>query len=225
MNQPKQVKRIYFTDFDGTITKKDTTNALVKAFARDGWQRFLRQWEQGTLSTEECSRLIFAYLEVSTEEAERFLRTIPFDETFRDFVAYVEARKEKIYILSDGFDFNIETVMQKVGITQLPTYTNHLLIKDNHTYDLTCPYTSGCGKCGTCKKTLVEKLKKEAAPVQAVYIGDGISDHCGCQAADLIFAKGRLWQYCREKQIPALPFRTFADIKKYLEKNPVENQT
>jgi len=219
MNQPKQMKRIYFTDFDGTITKKDTTDALVKAFARNGWQEILQQWENGSLSTEQCARLIFARLKVSPDEAERFLRTIPFDETFRDFVAYVEARKEKIYILSDGFDFNIQTVMQKAGITHLPTYVNHLLIKDNHTYDLTCPYSSACGKCGTCKKTLVEKLKKEAAPAQAVYIGDGISDRCGCQAADLIFAKGRLLQYCLEKQIPALPFRTFYDIKNHLEKS------
>ncbi len=212
------IKRVYFTDFDGTITKKDTTDALVTTFARDGWQDFLWQWENKQLTTEQCARLILPYLEVTPAAATRFLRAIPFDETFHDFLAYVASREEKIYILSDGFDFNIQTVLQKAGINHLPTYTNHLIIQENGDYDLSCPYASPCGKCGTCKKALVERLKKENE--EAVYIGDGFSDFCGCQAADLIFAKDHLLRYCRNHQIPVQPFRTFADIQKYLERLP-----
>ena len=208
------MKRVYFVDFDGTITKKDTTDAIVSSFARDGWQEIMRLWNEGKLSTEQSARLILPYLQVSSEEAARFLREIPIDDTFRDFLTYVKARDEQCYILSDGFDFNISTVLEKAGITLLPVYTNQLIIWEN-SYDIACPHASPCGHCGTCKKTLVKKLSKEAD--QAVYIGDGYSDHCGCQAADLIFAKGFLLRYCRAQKIPARPFRTFADIVKYLE--------
>lgn len=210
------MKRVYFTDFDGTITKLDTTEAMVQAFAQEGWQESMRKWEQGELSTEESAREIFELFRVTREELAHFLENIPIDDTFKDFVTYIEKRQEKLYILSDGFDFNIALILQKAGLSRLQTYSNHIIINNNK-YDLESPFASPCGKCGTCKKTLVENLKESSEEV--IYIGDGYSDICGIQAADLIFAKDHLLQHCRTQGIPTQPFTSFADITHWLEKH------
>ena len=203
------MKRIYFTDFDGTITKFDTTDAMIETFAQDGWQEIMRKWELGELNTKESARLFLKHLRVTPDEAKRFLESIPIDETFRDFVNYVENRKEKLYILSDGFDFNINTILNKSNLTHLKFYSNHFLIYKDH-YDLETPYASACNRCGTCKKTLIERLKADAE--QIIYIGDGISDICASQSADIVFANRHLLQYRNKHGLPAHPFTTFADV-------------
>jgi len=210
------MKCVYFTDFDGTITKIDTTDALIETFSADGWQEILQQWEQGELTTKKSARLFFKLLHVTPEEAKHFLRSIPIDETFRDFVNYVENRQEKLYILSDGFDFNIKTVLEKADLTHLTFYTNRFFFYEDR-YDLETPYASSCGKCGTCKKTLVKKLKADAE--QIIYIGDGISDICACQSADIVFAKGHLLQYRKRHNLPSQPFTSFAEITKWLQEH------
>ncbi|MGI6145527.1 MAG: MtnX-like HAD-IB family phosphatase [Clostridia bacterium] len=204
------MKRVFFTDFDGTITKIDTTDAMTETFAQNGWQEIIYQWEQGKLNTRQSAQLIFPLLKVNPDEAKRFLLTIPIDETFQDFVNYVKSRQEKLYILSDGFDFNIKTILEKNGLNHLEFYTNHLLISKNEQFDIETPHASTCDRCGTCKKTLVQKLKADAEEV--IYIGDGISDVCGCQAADIVFAKNYLLQYRKKQGLPVQPYTSFADV-------------
>ena len=72
----------------------------------------------------------------------------------KDFVNYVKSRQEKLYILSDGFDFNIKTILEKNGLNHLEFYTNHLLISKNEQFDIETPHASTCDRCGTCKKHL-----------------------------------------------------------------------
>jgi 2-hydroxy-3-keto-5-methylthiopentenyl-1-phosphate phosphatase len=210
------MKRVYFTDFDGTITKIDTTDVMIETFAQDGWRKFMEQWDKGELNTRQSAQKILPLLQVSLEEAADFLRAIPLDETFPDFVQYVEKRQEMLYILSDGFDFNINTVLEKAKLTHLQFYVNHLLIKNNR-YDIETPYASPCDKCGTCKKTLVEKLKADAEEI--VYIGDGRSDMCGCQEADLVFAKGHLLEHRQTQGLPVQPFSSFAEVTRWLQEH------
>ena len=53
-----------------------------------------------------------------------------------------------------------------------------------------------------------------------VFIGDGVSDLPAARQADVLFArKGlRLEEYCIENKIPYLPFDTFLDIQKEIER-------
>ncbi|MBZ4653092.1 MAG: 2,3-diketo-5-methylthio-phosphopentanephosphat [Peptococcaceae bacterium] len=211
------MKRVFFVDFDGTITLQDTCDAMTKAFAGEGWQESLHRWEKGELTTQGCAREIFRLFNVTKEELASFLATIPIDETFRDFVGYVENRGEKLFIVSDGYDFNLSIILGKAGLSHLPRFSNRLVIRDNQ-YDIDSPFQlTECDKCGTCKKELVSRLKEDTEEV--VYIGDGYSDMCGCQAADLIFAKGSLLNYCQKENLPVIPFSSFADILRWLKEH------
>lgn len=214
------MKRIYFSDFDGTITKVDTCNAMTQAFAGPGWEKSLIKWQNGELSTIDCSREIFANFPVTEKELVQFLLTIPVDETFHEFVHYVESRQESLYILSDGYDLNIRIILKKLGLSYLKAYSN-CLIRAKEGWDISSPfYDNKCGKCGTCKRNLIQSLKK--AQVQIIYIGDGYSDTCACQEADLIFAKDYLLEFCQKKELNVHPFKTFRDIITWLQAHPLD---
>jgi len=56
-------------------------------------------------------------------------------------------------------------------------------------------------------------LKEDGS--QSIYVGDGYSDTCPAGKADLLFAKAKLYRYCREQGIDAVHFNNFKDIIAY----------
>ncbi|MGI6226726.1 MAG: MtnX-like HAD-IB family phosphatase [Peptococcales bacterium] len=202
------MEKVIFVDFDGTITKVDTCQKMVKTFARDGWVELNKLWEEKKLSTRECANRTFQLFDANLEELEKLIETIEIDTYFPEFVSMCQAWGYPIYILSDGYDLIIERVLKKYNIN-IPYYANKLLYDGQ--FSIECPYhNSECGICGTCKSTLMEKLRKNAR--QIVYIGDGYSDTCPASKADIVFAKGTLYKYCQEKGIKATHFDNFGDI-------------
>jgi 2-hydroxy-3-keto-5-methylthiopentenyl-1-phosphate phosphatase len=205
------MKRIFFLDFDGTITKTDTCNLLVETFAEDGWEDLNRLWEEKELSTEECANKTLKLFHASLDDLKKVLETVEIDDYFQQFLTFCQEKSYKVYVLSDGYDFNIETVFQKNGI-ELPYYSNKL-VYDNG-FKIECPLLNpSCGNCGTCKTTLMGELKEEGS--QVIYIGDGYSDTCPAGHADLVFAKGALYKFCMGKGIKAVHFHSFNDIISY----------
>lgn len=215
------MNKVFFIDFDGTITKKDTCEAMVEAFASAGWEEINLQWERREISTEECANRTFQLFRASLEDVNRLLDTMEIDACFKDFVEYCRTRGYAHYILSDGYDYNIDYILGKNDL-QLEYYANRLVYDED--FSISCTYYNpGCGRCGTCKTTLMSRLKP--AGCQTVYIGDGTSDLCPAARSDLVFAKGRLLEYCREKEIPVQPFTSFRDILTWLKKAEEYTQT
>jgi 2-hydroxy-3-keto-5-methylthiopentenyl-1-phosphate phosphatase len=50
-----------------------------------------------------------------------------------------------------------------------------------------------------------------------VFVGDGHTDYCCAEYADIVFAKSKLAAYCNEKRIPHYPYKTFFDVMYILE--------
>ncbi|MGI6226535.1 MAG: MtnX-like HAD-IB family phosphatase [Peptococcales bacterium] len=202
------MEKVIFVDFDGTITKVDTCQKMVEAFAREGWIELNKLWEEKKLSTRECANRTFQLFDANLEELEKLIETIEIDTYFPEFASMCQTWGYPIYILSDGYDLIIEKVLKKYNIN-IPYYANKLLYDGQ--FSIECPHHNpDCGICGTCKSTLMEKLRKNAR--QTVYIGDGYSDTCPASKADIVFAKGTLYKYCQEKGIKATHFDNFGDI-------------
>lgn len=209
------MERIFFIDFDGTITEEDTCEKLVKTFCREGWQEINVRWERKEISTEECARQTFELMDLTQEDLYRFLDTIKLDPFFPGFVKLCTERKHRIYILSDGYDLSIEYLLKIHGLSNLRYFANNLLVKDHGCF-IGCPNQNReCGQCGTCKRNLMRTLAQ--GNCETVYIGDGYSDTCVSEEADLVFAKKSLLNYCRSKNIPAVPYGTFQDIINWIE--------
>ena len=202
------MKKSIFVDFDGTVTKADTCAAMVDAFAKGDWERLNRLWEKKELSTEECANLTFQMFRATPEDIKELVESIDIDEYFKVFLAFCRERGYRVYVLSDGYDFNIRTVFAKHDI-DLPYYANRLVYENG--FRIKCQHGNpDCETCGTCKTRLMEQLREEGS--QVVYIGDGYSDTCPAAKADVVFAKGALYEYCLDQGIPAFPFKDFSDV-------------
>ncbi|HPZ44378.1 MAG TPA: MtnX-like HAD-IB family phosphatase [Bacillota bacterium] len=202
------MKRVFFVDFDGTITKEDVCAAMVEAFAGDGWREINDLWEKKLLSTRDCANMIFKLFNAGLNEIKSLVETMEIDEYFKDFLALCRNQGYKVHVLSDGYDFYIETIFKNYGI-DVSYYANRLVY--NGGFEIDTPYHNpACGQCGTCKKTLMSKLRENAEEV--IFIGDGYSDTCPAQNADFVFAKGVLYNYCLEKGVSVQYYDSFKDI-------------
>ncbi len=207
-----KMDRMIFTDFDGTITKTDSCSSMVQAFAAPGWEENDRLWREKKISTAECARRIFEGFSASPEELKKFIEAIEIDPLFLAFLNAAEAQGDTVTVLSDGYDHNINIIFKKYGI-ELPFYANCLQYDKG--FSVLTPYHNpSCGRCGTCKKTLVNTLNPKGKPT--VYIGDGYSDFCGAAACDTVFAKGVLLKHCRKNGVKATPFEGFDEILRAL---------
>lgn len=207
------MQKEFFIDFDGTITTTDTCRAMVQAYARAGWEELNRRWENKEISTEECANRTFELFDATPGELKKLVEGIDIDPFFIDFWQWCRDKDYPVYILSDGYDFNIRIILSKYQLS-IPFYANRLVY--NGGFSIECPYLNRtCGNCGTCKTSLMGELKD--ADSQAIYIGDGYSDICPARQADMVYAKGTLYKYCIDQGLPALEYHDFGDILSSLE--------
>jgi 2-hydroxy-3-keto-5-methylthiopentenyl-1-phosphate phosphatase len=66
-------------------------------------------------------------------------------------------------------------------------------------------------------------LKKSGAP--AIFIGDGLSDRYAATAADLVFARDTLADYCEKRAIAYTPYDHLATIARRLEERLRSSKT
>ncbi|NLI12653.1 MtnX-like HAD-IB family phosphatase [Pelotomaculum propionicicum] len=204
---------VIFIDFDGTITKKDTCAAMVEAFADSGWEEINAKWERKEISTEECANMTFKLFRAGLSEVKKLIETMEIDDYFKDFLSYCRDKGYQVYVLSDGYDFCLETVFKKYKI-EVPYFANRMIYKQG--FEIKCLNANpDCGICGTCKTKLMERLKGEGDLV--IYVGDGYSDTCPAMKADIIFARSTLYKYCRENGVSARYFASFDDIISFLQ--------
>lgn len=208
----------FFIDFDNTITNKDTCDLMVNAFAKGDWESINDKWLKGELSTVDCARETFKLFDTNEEELRQFLLDeVKLDEYFPSFLDICNKENFKVYIVSDGYDFNINTVLAKYGIDNLSYFSNEMII-DGTSFDIKSIYGSkDCNDCGTCKTEIIRKLRPKQKAT--IYIGDGYSDICAAKTADIIFAKDDLLKYCKKNDIDFIPFNDFSDIICWIENN------
>jgi 2-hydroxy-3-keto-5-methylthiopentenyl-1-phosphate phosphatase len=208
------MKYIFFIDFDGTITNKDTCEEIIETFCDNRGKEINEKWENKEISTEECARQIFNLFSMTHQDLFCLLDNIRIDPYFPQFVQLCNKKGHNIYIISDGYNLIIQYLLQKNRLSNLPFFANNLIIKEGRCF-IKFPYKNEkCGKCGTCKKRLLISFKSKK--FRTVYIGDGFSDTCACQEADLVFAKNNLLAFCQKKGIPAISFNSFYDVLRYI---------
>lgn len=213
MNSSRQPFAI-LTDFDGTISQFDVADFIYQHFAACG-MFFAEQWAQGLISTREEVLQTYATVSASQAEIASALVTVPIDPTFHNLVNLTRERGIQLVIVSDGMDWVIETVLAAHGISGLPLYANHIHF-ENGRPEITFPWWDDlCPMDGVCKPQILHRFRETGQRI--VYIGDGRSDQLAAAHADLVFAKPALAAYCRQQNIAAREFNSFAEICAWLE--------
>jgi len=199
-------------DFDGTINELDVTDAVIKKFARSGWQEVERLWEEGRIGSRECLARQMALIDVPLEHLVEYACTHPIDPAFPDFMRLLRGAGIPFAIISDGFKPIINGILAEAGFSDLPVYANDLL-EDATGLKTIFPNTSGVCQSGTCKCKTADLLA-EGLPI--VHIGDGRSDFCISRMAMHVFCRGKLTGYCVENEIPHSTFKDFQGVQKAL---------
>jgi 2,3-diketo-5-methylthio-1-phosphopentane phosphatase len=204
------VYRIIF-DFDGTITPRDTGNELVRRFG--AFEPHHTDLVQGRCTVIEYYRRVAASFgaDATPDAITAWTASIDVDASFRKLVAWCEAQTFSVTVVSDGFDVYITPILARIGMSHLPVRCNEL-VHHNGTWTVHAPgATESCSCfCASCKRNAI--LASAADDDILVYVGDGMSDACAAEHADVVFAKGTLAAYCTAHGIVHHHFHTLHDV-------------
>lgn len=204
------------SDFDGTISLKDTTDQLLETFAHPSWHEIEQEWVAGAIGSAECMRRQVELVRVSKAELDAWIDSIKIDPAFVDFVHLCQQHHINLSIASDGIDYVIRRVLAKHHLSHIHVTANQLVFLDDGRYTLAPYHTTGvCARgAGVCKCSLAE-LNRHAGE-QILYIGDGRSDFCVSQRVDMVLAKASLLTFCEQHHLPYLAYCDFYDAKEAL---------
>lgn len=201
---------LFVVDFDGTLSLRDTVDAMLERFADPSWEDVEKEWLDGKITAVQCMQKQLHMVKADHATLEDFFRSIQLDVSFLPFYEYV-SQFAKLAIVSDGLDHAIDVAMKNADFPTLPVYANKLHFVTNG-IDMSWPHKNlNCNAGnGVCKCKVAQNLSSGEKPV--ILIGDGKSDACLAKSADIVFAKGSLIKYCEANHIPHIKFQTFADV-------------
>ena len=206
-----------FVDFDGTITTHDVGNTLFREFGGAACDGYIAEYHQEKISAQELFRREAAAAgSLCLADLHALLDRQTIDPGFKDFVAFCRLRNIDFHIVSDGLDYYIDRVLRAHGIQDVSFVANALSLepagKAGQVFlSLDFPYAdSVCDRCACCKRNFM--LTHAGDDDIIVFIGEGYSDRCTVQYADIVFAKQDLQSYCQRENISYYLYATFHDV-------------
>lgn len=201
---------LFVVDFDGTLSVRDTVDAMLERFAGPEWESVEQEWLEGRITAIECMQQQLRMIRSDHVSLEGFFRGIQLDASFLPFYKHV-SQFSKVAIVSDGLDHAIKVAMKNAELPEMPVFANKLHFVPEG-IDISWPHRnpSCSGGNGVCKCAVARDLS--GGDKRVILIGDGKSDACLAKEADVVFAKGSLIKYCTENNIPHFKFQTFADV-------------
>ena len=208
-----------FCDFDGTITFFDVTDSLLERFAQPEWTAIEEEWAQGRIGSKECLSRQVQLLDMSLAELDDHLNQIDVDPGFAAFLMAAQNRGFPITIVSDGLDYSIRSILNRHKIHGLPIFANKLHQAGERKWRITFPYAGrNCDfASGHCKCATIGRMQPTARR-KVLLIGDGKSDFCAAEQANMVFAKGKLAEHCARKGLPHYAIEGFTDALPLLER-------
>ena len=126
----------------------------------------------------------------------------------------------QVAVASAGLNCYIQPVLKQAGLTKITVHSGELVSPPTNMAPFRYDYPSGSSSCKgdwvTCKCKVINDLKNSDPESEVIFVGDGTdADRCASKnAADKVFARDRLFDYCNNNGIPATEFRD--DVKPLL---------
>lgn len=202
-------------DFDGTITVDDLGDRISIHFAGfEHWRAEEDRYKSGAIPFCELLAGIFRPITATRDEIAAYARAIAeIRPGFERFVASCASHGWPFVVCSAGFDVYVRAVLESLD----PTVAGYVSVRSNrsifHGDRLEIVFddrAAGCGRCGLCKRAVVDEL--HAAGYRVIFCGDGTSDRCGARMADEVFACGKLARFCEEDSVRCTGFRSFEEL-------------
>jgi 2-hydroxy-3-keto-5-methylthiopentenyl-1-phosphate phosphatase len=204
-------------DFDGTITERDTLHLIVERFGERGlWDAIAPRLRAGELTVEQAMQLEFDSVRATADQVVRMV----LDEAglrpgFRELVDWAAARGHRLVVLSSGFRSVIDPLLAHWGLGDLDVEGNDARFSARGCTLVWADRGERCTRCHRpCKR---HDLRARAGAERVVYVGDGISDRCVAEVADLVFARADLARLLAVDGVPFVPFDDFVEVRERLE--------
>jgi 2-hydroxy-3-keto-5-methylthiopentenyl-1-phosphate phosphatase len=198
-----------FVDFDGTVSRADTTDLVLQHFADAAWLEVEAAWERGEIGSRECMVRQLDLVRVTPERLDELLAGVELDPYFPAFVGLCGSLGVPVSIVSDGLDRSVQAALRRYGLS-MPALANRLEWRGGACWRLSFPLARhDCRSlAGHCKcRSMGDKGLR-------VLVGDGRSDFCAARSADMVFAKAKLLTHCREEGIAHAAFSDFAELSR-----------
>jgi 2-hydroxy-3-keto-5-methylthiopentenyl-1-phosphate phosphatase len=209
-------QRTLVVDFDGTITQEDVLDEIARTFGDDEVYREVDEaLDRNGITLHEVLRREFEPVRAPLGEVVEWVHAnASIRPGFRELVELARARGWRVVVVSSGFRQLIEPMLERAGIEGLELVSNEVDANPEG-WRITFFDESRCEICGeACKRTTVRSVVDGG---EVVYVGDGYSDRCAAEDADLIFARRGLAAYLTERGVPFEPFEDFFQIAQKLE--------
>lgn len=205
------MRKIVFSDFDGTITEHDTLDAVQDVYGPSDWREKYAAMRREGVSSREVTRRILESCSASPEQVAKLIESIGIRAGFEEFVRTVRGKGYEFIIQSEGVDLSIKAILHAQGLDDIPYFTNRFVVNDEGR-----PSTANihshpdCPVCGNCKSAHLIEARKGGAAI--VYIGDAGTDRCPARIADIVFARPELAEWCGGHGVGFIAFEDFRDI-------------
>jgi 2-hydroxy-3-keto-5-methylthiopentenyl-1-phosphate phosphatase len=203
-------------DFDGTITRQDVIDELLGRYSiNDSWKAVEHRWQDGLIGSRQCLEEQLDVVRISQGELDNLLNGIELDKGIFSLLLLLSEFEVPAAILSDGIDVFIRSILQRQGIHNIPIRSN-TMVRSGSGIKFCCPYSNpecDC-KAAHCKCASIKAIGDPGR--KSIYIGDGLSDLCAAQKADLVFAKGALAESLEKRGIKFIRYSNLNEVVKVL---------
>lgn len=203
-----------FCDFDGTITARDTLQAVCNEFIPDVAARVLPAIGRREISLRAgVSELINNLPTAAATDIRDFVCRIPLREGFVQFAQQLQDWQVPLVVLSGGMGFCVEARLQP---WRRLLHNVHAL---DINFDQTFMHVQLCADSGdeTLPKAAVMRAYGAG---HSIAIGDSLSDHSMALQADRVFARDRLLSFMHDQHRAVEAFCDFDDILAALRLHP-----
>lgn len=206
----KNSKVYVFCDFDGTITAKESLEAVFIRFLPGQWEPAKQKLiNKQTTLREAVPALIESIPSEKCPEIVEFVSEMPLREGFPEFLDFLDENNIPLVIVSGGVRKMVEIKLSgllerlyDVVAVDVNSGETHLRVHSR--------YEGG--------DELVDKaavIDQYGADVKIV-IGDGLTDFNMARHADLVFARDALAKYLEKNGLPHIKWNDFRDVKQSL---------
>jgi 2,3-diketo-5-methylthio-1-phosphopentane phosphatase len=212
------MRKIFVSDYDGTITNKDIYALLAERYAPADTPDYFAQYVEGRLTHFEAMAAYFAFVPTDEQQLEELLDAAEADPDLGASAALLQRAGWELLVVSAGSSWYIERVLRRAGVTatvysnpgRLETGRGLVLEKP----DASSPYHSA--SVGIDKSAVVRHALHAAETV--AFAGDGPPD---VQPALLVqpelrFARGFLADALRQRGDAFRPFSRWSEIAREL---------
>ena len=203
-----------FSDFDGTITERDTLVFLTERLGGGVRMREVndRLVNEGRITLRQCLAASMRSIRAPFPDAVRLLReAIGIDPTFPAFARWCAAGGIPLTVLSAGFREIVDLYISPADFPGVEVRANGLVPDERKGWQ--CVFRDRT-PFGHDKAEALREARRRGR--YTVFVGDGISDHAPAEVADEVFAKAELARYCGSRGIRCHEFLAFDDVTRNL---------